>query len=82
MVTRDEALTADRFHYAGMFGDAPKCAVGKPERWRRNGATKTWKTRPDDFRVPVKFGLREYSYIDHDNADDFHTEAACPHGQV
>jgi len=30
-------------------------------RWwnaRRNGATKTWKTRPSEFHVPIKFGLR------------------------
>lgn len=27
-------------------------------RLRRNGKTKTWKTRPDDFRIPVKAGLR------------------------
>lgn len=25
---------------------------------RRNGKTKTWKTRPDDFRIPVKCGFR------------------------
>jgi hypothetical protein len=25
---------------------------------RRNGATKLWKTRPDNFSIPVKAGLR------------------------
>ena len=25
---------------------------------RRNGKTQTWKTRPFDFRIPVKCGLR------------------------
>ena len=34
---------------------------------RRNGATKTWKTRPSDFRIPVKAGLKSYGYIDQDN---------------
>lgn len=27
-------------------------------RLRRNGQTKLWKTRPDEFRIPVKAGLR------------------------
>lgn len=26
---------------------------------RVNGALKTWKTRPDDFRLPTKYGLRD-----------------------
>lgn len=25
---------------------------------RRNGATQTWKTRPDDFHIPLKVGFR------------------------
>lgn len=32
-------------------------------RWwqiRRNGATKTWKKRPNAFRIPIKAGLRFY----------------------
>lgn len=37
--------------------------------WRKNGKVKTWKTRPGHARVPVKFGLRAYGYIDHDNID-------------
>ena len=37
---------------------------------RRNGATKTWKTRPGQFRIPVKHGMYEYFYItDKDTAD-------------
>jgi hypothetical protein len=31
---------------------------GKLWQCRRNGATKLWKTRPDDFRIPVKAGLK------------------------
>lgn len=37
-------------------------------RWwlvRRNGATKTWKTRPGDFRIPIKAGLRVYGELTH-----------------
>lgn len=35
---------------------------------RRNGATKLWKTRPADFRIPIKVGFRSYHAIT--QADD------------
>lgn len=30
---------------------------------RRNGQTQTWKTRPSEFRIPVKAGLKAYGEI-------------------
>jgi len=30
---------------------------------RRNGATKVWKTRPSEYRIPVKAGLKSCGYI-------------------
>lgn len=27
-----------------------------------NGAVKTWKRKPLDFTIPIKYGLYEYSY--------------------
>ena len=30
---------------------------------RRNGMTKTWKTRPDEYSIPIKIGSKDYSYI-------------------
>jgi hypothetical protein len=80
MITKQQALTANEFHYG-------TCTVitgprgGKDtriEHWRRNGETKTWKTRPDEFRVPIKYGMRSCSYLTNWNAGDFHTEADCP----
>lgn len=39
---------------------------------RRNGRTKTWKTRPHAFRIPIKAGFRATGYIDHENwSSDF-----------
>jgi len=80
MVTKQEALTAGEFHYGEC-----KRIVGKRggitlkiETWRRNGATQTWKTRPDEFRVPIKYGLYNYSEITHRNALEFHTADTCP----
>lgn len=51
-ITKSEALAASTFH----IGTCRK-------RWRRNGQTKTWKTRPSEWRIPVKFGLYTYGYI-------------------
>lgn len=40
---------------------------GRWWRIRRNGQTKTWKTRPGEFRIPIKAGFRVYHYLDHTN---------------
>lgn len=72
MITKEQALTAKRFHEDAM------CTPVRIVTWRRNGATQTWKTRPDDFRIPVKWGLRDYFQITHLNADWFHAEEDCP----
>lgn len=34
---------------------------------RRNGKTKTWQTRPNDFRIPITFGFKSHATIDQDN---------------
>ncbi|MHA2067400.1 MAG: hypothetical protein ACXABY_23775 [Candidatus Thorarchaeota archaeon] len=40
-------------------------ADGSRQRWRVSGMLKTWKTRPDEFRVPVKHGLYNHDAITH-----------------
>lgn len=72
MLTREEVLTAHMFH-----DDFQRNADGTCQRWRRNGVTKTWKTRPNDFRIPVRYGLYVYGYITQDNADRCHTQENC-----
>lgn len=32
---------------------------------RRNGQTQTWKTRPGEYRIPTKAGLRAYGSLTH-----------------
>lgn len=71
MITRHQALTTDIFHE----NHEP---AGKIYQWRRNGATLTWKTRPDEFRIPVKYGLRSYGQITDKDACRFHAEQDCP----
>ena len=46
-------------------------ADGSPERWRVNGMVKTWKTRPGHFEIPLKYGLKGFGYLTHDNSDFF-----------
>lgn len=37
---------------------------------RRNGKTKTWKTRPKEFRIPVKAGIWTYGALTETTASD------------
>jgi len=46
-----------------------KNADGTPQRWKVNGKTKTWKTRPNEIKIPVKHGLYSYGYITHNDLD-------------
>lgn len=44
---------------------------GYPKRVRVSGKCKTWRTRPNEYRLPVKFGLYQSLYITHANAGDW-----------
>lgn len=81
-ITKAQALSADEFHLNGCSRETgPRGGV--KERivvWRRNGATKTWKTRPAEFSVPVKYGMRHHRYISDLDAGEFHLPADCPLG--
>lgn len=66
MITKDEALKANRFEHVSL-----KNADGTPIRVRRNGKTQEWKTRMNDFKIPVKHGLKSCFYITQDNAKEW-----------
>jgi len=69
-VTAQTAQTASHFWHRKL-----KYAGGRRAlEVRRNGATKTWKTRPGEFKTPVKYGMYEYFYITDKNADDWSTQ--------
>lgn len=38
---------------------------------RRNGKTQTWKTRPNEFKIPCKYGMYDFFYITDKNAADW-----------
>ena len=46
-------------------------------RVRVSGKCQTWKTRPIEFRLPVKYGLYENSAVTHLNKDNFHLSCEC-----
>lgn len=66
MITKEQAMTARHFEHASF-----KNADGSPARCRANGRCQVWKKRPDDFRLPVKRGLREYGCITPLNAHEW-----------
>lgn len=45
-------------------------------RWKVNGKVLTWKTRPNEVKVPVKHGLYAYDYITHKDLDEVTMEGA------
>ena len=61
MVTLQEAKNlsyGDMLHHT-----INKNADGTPQRWRVNGKPKTWKTRPNEVKVPLKYGLYRFDYL-------------------
>lgn len=86
MITKQQALSAiygKEIHYVGKI----RCSriVGpkggetiKVVRVRISGKCQTWKTRPNEFRLPVKHGLYEHGEINEKNCQDFHFAADCP----
>lgn len=70
MITREIAMTLT---YGTLHHVSAKNADGTPVRCRVNGKCKTWKTRPNDFRLPVKYGLKRCFYITPSNAAEWVT---------
>jgi hypothetical protein len=81
MITRDEALNASEFHAEGGCTKSvgPRGGVTTHmEIWRVKGSPKTWK-RKDDVRVPVKYGMYDYGYVNWpDDRYHWHTRESCP----
>lgn len=69
MITKQIATNA---HYRQIFHHLTiKNADGSPARCRVNGKCHTWKTRPNEFRLPVKYGLKDCFYITERNASEW-----------
>ena len=83
MITKQQAidLPLNEIHYYN-----PKTRIaGLPNskkylrctKWRRNGKTKVWKTRPLEFSVPIKHGLYAYAHLTNKNAERYHLSTEC-----
>lgn len=67
-----ESPTAETIgEYNEFWHRKARDSKGMPVRVRRNGKIKLWKTRPTEFRLPVKYGLRDHFYIDHNNVNEW-----------
>lgn len=69
MITQEIAISAtyrQEFHHKTL-----KNADQTPVRCRVNGKCRTWKTRPGQFSLPVKHGLKNCFYINEMNAGDW-----------
>jgi D-hexose-6-phosphate mutarotase len=78
MITRDQAIRGGTFHFTAAESQVGSHGWARVESWRSNGQCKTWKTRPSEFRLPIKHGLYDYSYLTEVNAEGFHHEDDCP----
>lgn len=67
MITIEQAMThRGEFHHRTI-----RNADGTPARCRPSGKCQTWKTRPGEFKLPVKHGLYQSFYITHHSAGDW-----------
>ena len=80
MVTKEEAMKCNTFHYGECTRAIGPNGGEKIDiiKWRASGKCKTWKRNPLKFSLPIKFGLYRSSYLTQENSDLFHSEENCP----
>lgn len=71
MVTKQECVWAGEHGAEFEYLHGTYARSKELKRVRVSGKCKTWKTRPDEFQLPVKYGMYESLYITHGNAKDF-----------
>jgi hypothetical protein len=83
MITREQAIQlthGTEIHYGECERKVgPRGGVKLLiEVWRVSGKCQTWKTRPNDFRLPIKHGMYQNDAIAQWNCDAFHLASECP----
>lgn len=68
-VTRRNCTKFNKFEHISL-----KNADGTRVRARRNGNTKLWKSQPERFIIPCKWGMYKSVYITNDNAYEWEGE--------
>lgn len=72
MISREEALTRDTFYLIERRRTGGK--ANRVVTVRRSGKTKTWKTRPDEWDMPVKYGLYTSFHLTQFDAADIYSD--------
>lgn len=70
MITRDRAIELSGSNHE-LYHVTLRTRAGASVRIRVNGRVQLWKTRPDEFRLPCKHGLREWYQLDQTNAHEW-----------
>ena len=75
-----EALAAAEFHKGCSFEVGPKGGIKEHHKVWRKGKTQTWKTRPDEFTITCRFGLKTFDYFTENELGQkgIYTELTCP----
>ena len=66
MIAKEQAQTAKNFKHVTV-----KDSHGNPAVCRASGKCQVWATRPNEFKLPVKYGLKQSFYITPANAADW-----------
>lgn len=66
MITKEQAASLKPGQV--IYNAAHKNADQSPLRARVNGKIKFWKSRPSEFEVPLKLGLKTFLYLNEGNA--------------
>lgn len=72
MITKEQAMSLQ--HGAVLYSTVMKGSDKRPVRVRVNGRCLTWKTRPEEFKLPVKYGMRDCFYVTHLEASGWHRD--------
>jgi hypothetical protein len=82
MITKDQALQlqhGDTVHFGQclkLIGARGATRI-QSEQWRISGKLHTWKTRPEQWVIAIKFGLYQSSCMTNNNAENFHLPSEC-----
>ena len=72
MISKEVAVAAgDGGGRVTFYHKTLRNSDGSAVRCRSNGRCKVWKTRPDEFQLPVKYGLKQCFYITHRNCHEW-----------
>jgi hypothetical protein len=69
VITKEQAVNLRRGQV--LYSTTRRASDGTPLKVRVNGKCVVWKTRPNEFRLPVKSGLRGYGFLDESNASEW-----------